>query len=67
MKVFINQEEFFIEQNQSLANLLESKEMLKKSGFAVAINNSVIPKSDWENQQLNENDQIILIHATAGG
>jgi len=36
-------------------------------GIAVAINQSVIPKSDWPTRRLSPNDQITLITATQGG
>ncbi|MCF0070685.1 sulfur carrier protein ThiS [Dyadobacter sp. CY261] len=36
-------------------------------GIAVAINQSVVPKSDWHTRQLSPNDQITLITATQGG
>lgn len=36
-------------------------------GIAVAINQSVIPKSDWPIRRLSPNDQITLITATQGG
>lgn len=36
-------------------------------GIAVAINQSVVPKSDWPARRLSPNDQITLITATQGG
>jgi sulfur carrier protein len=36
-------------------------------GLAVAVNNTVIPKTAWNNFQLNENDTITIIRATQGG
>lgn len=36
-------------------------------GIAVAINQSVVPKSEWPTRQLSPNDQITLITATQGG
>jgi sulfur carrier protein len=36
-------------------------------GLAVAVNNTVIPRTTWSNFQLNENDTITIIHATQGG
>jgi sulfur carrier protein len=36
-------------------------------GVAVAINQSVIPKSDWPSRRLSPNDHITLITATQGG
>ncbi len=36
-------------------------------GLAVAVNNTVIPRTNWSSFQLNENDTITIIHATQGG
>ncbi|ACT93676.1 sulfur carrier protein ThiS [Dyadobacter fermentans] len=36
-------------------------------GIAVAINQAVVPKSDWPTRRLSPNDQVTLITATQGG
>jgi sulfur carrier protein len=51
----------------SLMELMISKELNHKSGIAVAVNHEVIAKSNWEDHILNENDDIIVITAAAGG
>lgn len=55
----------------SLANNLKlfliEKEMADKSGIAVALNEDVIQKNNWENTLLSENDRILVITATQGG
>ena len=38
-----------------------------QSGVAVAINFSVIPRSNWATTLLNESDAVEVIRATAGG
>jgi sulfur carrier protein len=38
-----------------------------KSGIAVAVNNTVIKKTDWDQTLLGENDKILVISATKGG
>jgi sulfur carrier protein len=39
----------------------------QQSGVAVAINNVVIQKISWQNHQLNEDDDVLIIKATQGG
>lgn len=39
----------------------------KQKGIAVAVNNSVILKSNWHNQFLKQNDEVLIIKATQGG
>ncbi len=36
-------------------------------GLAVAVNDTVIPRTNWESFLLNENDTITIIRATQGG
>ncbi|OCB76898.1 sulfur carrier protein ThiS [Flavobacterium crassostreae] len=58
---------------QFQANALSIQELLdieipqKQSGIAVAINNTVIPKSDWNQLQLSQSDEILILSATQGG
>ncbi|MGJ8661979.1 MAG: sulfur carrier protein ThiS [Bacteroidota bacterium] len=52
---------------ENLKDLLIKKELFQKTGIAVAINSSVVSKSSWENTMLQENDEIIIITAAAGG
>ncbi len=47
--------------------LLDLEIPLKQNGIAVAINNTVIPKSNWDSHCLLETDDILIISATQGG
>jgi sulfur carrier protein len=47
--------------------LLDMEIPEKQNGIALAINNTVIPKSDWNNHFLNPTDDILIISATQGG
>lgn len=37
------------------------------AGMALAVNQTVIPKSQWDSLLIHENDQIDIIKATQGG
>ena len=37
------------------------------NGIALAVNEKVVPKTEWEKFLLKENDKIIIIKATQGG
>ena len=50
-----------------LSDLLKDRELLDRPGIAVAVNNSVVRKSDWAQTSLKENDQVLIITATQGG
>jgi sulfur carrier protein len=51
----------------SIQALLDIEIPQKQNGIAVAINNNVIPKSNWNNQLVSESDDILIISATQGG
>ena len=53
--------------HQFLGELLDAKGMSQKTGIAVAINERVVFKNDWNKHALHDNDTIIVIKATQGG
>jgi len=60
-----NQEQEFLSVN-SLLDILKEKK-IAQNGIAVAVNETVIPKTEWEKFSLKENDSILIIKATQGG
>jgi sulfur carrier protein len=54
-------------QASELKGLLEENGLSGKTGIAVAINDRVIQRSQWETHRLEENDNILVITAAAGG
>jgi sulfur carrier protein len=67
MEVLINHKPFEIAEQASLFQLLEVHQMHEKKGIAVAVNSSVIPKSQWNSLALQPKDTITIIKATQGG
>lgn len=67
MELTLNNDILNFEDGKSLENVLESTSLLDKKGIAVAVNGSVIPKTNWNNFKLSNNDTIMIITATAGG
>lgn len=65
MKLEINGNIEEVQSNNVEAMLDELK--MNKQGIAVAINEAVVPKSMWAKFQINEQDKIMIITATAGG
>ena len=66
MKISVNDKDFEIEENASILMLI-SKTNSPQTGIAVAVNNSVVPKSDWNDFIINENDNVLIIKAAQGG
>jgi sulfur carrier protein len=67
MEVTLNNQKITIADNELLETILESNHLVSKKGIAVAVNASVIPRIMWGKYQLNANDIIMVITATAGG
>ncbi len=67
MIITVNGEQFNIDEHASLNNLLDLKSINDTRGKAIAVNNVVIPKTDWDKYELKEKDQVIIIKATQGG
>jgi len=52
--------------DSSLGTILNDLEV-STNGIAVAVNQNIITKTDWNTQTLNEGDEILIIKATQGG
>ena len=66
MIIFFNNEIIEVESEIDIEYFIKNN-YFETKGFALALNNSVIPKDDWKKTILSENDKIILIKATCGG
>jgi sulfur carrier protein len=62
-----NQTKQFAIDSLTVQALLDLEIPEKQNGIALAINNTVIPKSDWNTHFINPTDDILIISATQGG
>ena len=67
MEVFINNQSVSVPDLAKLSDVLMQLDSLNKRGIAVAVNNSVIPKSEWDSYTVDSADKITIIRATQGG
>ncbi len=69
MNIQVNgqQQQFPNESNLKVTDLLAGFELKEQRGIAVAINDRIIPKSQWPQTQLADGDIIEIIRATQGG
>lgn len=67
MKITINGDAFEFDAGTSLLQVLELRCFVKKAGIAVAVNNVVVPKTQWGEKILEDNDRVLIIAATKGG
>ena len=68
MELKINQQtKKFNAESLSVQSLLDLEIPHKQNGIAVAINNTVVPKINWNQHLVHETDEILIISATQGG
>jgi sulfur carrier protein len=67
MEISINQQLTEIAENVTVQKLLTSLFANPSKGIAIAINQNIIPKSEWGDHILLPDDKVTLIRATQGG
>ncbi len=65
--VFLNNSSLHFSAGTSLLDLLQQQQLSELKGIALAINNSIIPRNNWAQHQLQNMDKIIVITASQGG
>lgn len=55
------------DKNLTVQQLLNLEIPEKQKGIAIAINNTVVPRKEWETKNILQNDNILIIKATQGG
>ena len=66
MRILFNDEPMQCDENLTIAALLGTLRQLKP-GTALALNQQILPREQWEHQQVSEGDQILLFQVIAGG
>ena len=67
MKIFVNGKETELKNGNKLFSLLQILSVEEKRGIAVALNDEVIQKKNWNETELKPNDKILIIQAAQGG
>lgn len=67
MVVFLNNTQHAFAEPVTIAAMMETLGIETGRGMALAVNNSVIPKAQWTQHELQDNDKVTLIRATQGG
>lgn len=65
MKIRINNKETDVQAESLLDLAIELS--LPERGVAVAVNNRMIPRTDWQQTTLKDDDNIVIIKAVCGG
>ncbi len=67
MNIYVNGNTHSTDAEFTIIQLLKKIEILDVKGVAIAVNEEIIPKNEWENFFLKENDKVLIITATKGG
>ena len=65
MKLKVNDKE--VETGATSLSQFSQEQNLPGIGIAIAVNNRMIPRAEWDSYALNEGDNILIIKAVCGG
>jgi sulfur carrier protein len=67
-KIVVNGQERDIDREMTVMELLESMEVkFREVGLAVAINEEVVPKSQYSTRKVKEGDRVEIVQLVGGG
>lgn len=66
MKVLVNNKETNLTKGNHITDLVLQLQ-LPTQGVAIAVNNRMVPRTEWGNHILQENDSLVVIKAACGG
>ena len=66
MNISINKEMISLPEKTTIAGMLKKLD-IQREYIAVEINMTIIPKSEFDNYQLKDNDKVEIIRAVGGG
>ncbi|HID7802227.1 sulfur carrier protein ThiS [Proteus mirabilis] len=66
MNITVNNEHYSLDMPVTISQLLIQLKQ-PSMGVALAINDIIIPRENWDTQMINEGDTILLFQAIAGG
>ncbi|MCG8428641.1 MAG: sulfur carrier protein ThiS [Chromatiales bacterium] len=67
ISIMLNDETISLKQGATVDLLLEQVAQTRGDRLAVAVNNTVISRSDWPKHQLYDHDQVLIIAPIQGG
>lgn len=66
MKITLNNREYDLDGPVTLAEFVEGRG-LPREGIAVAVNDTIVPRDNWQTRRLADGDRLIIIKAVCGG
>lgn len=66
MEITLNNKKIAAENGTTIKDIL-GYAGIEPIGIAIAVNNRVIPRDDWDKTGLNDGDKVVVIKAACGG
>ncbi|MGC7559228.1 sulfur carrier protein ThiS [Pasteurella sp. PK-2025] len=66
MHIYFNDELQELDETLSVQQLIQ-RQQLNPQGLAVAINQQILPRTEWEHYRLQAGDRLTVFRAIAGG
>ena len=66
MNIFVNQKKVIIYRESTIINILANLDIEDKY-LAIEVNETILPKSEYDKYIIQENDKIEIINAIGGG
>jgi sulfur carrier protein len=67
MEITVNQQHYSVSDTCCLQQMLDTVLLRPAKGIAIAVNQEIISKTNWQTCQLQPGDSITIIKATQGG
>lgn len=66
MRIKINDDELQFS-GSTLRDLFNEFDFKENTGIAIAVNDTVIPRNEWNSYKVNEGDSVLIITPAQGG
>jgi sulfur carrier protein len=67
MEIIVNQQNYFVSDTCCLQQMLDTVLLQPAKGIAIAVNQEIVSKINWQTCKLQPGDNITIIKATQGG
>jgi sulfur carrier protein len=67
MDIYINSDRYDLHDGAKIADAIARLDLTGTKGIALAVNNDVVPRNEWDTHVLQHGDKLMLIRATQGG
>ena len=68
MIVYLNGEKMEIPESATISELIKLVNIkIREVGFAVSVNEEIVPKSKYDSYKLSEGDKVEIVHLVGGG